>query len=142
MLSIAPLSTTLPAPTVEPFVLVVDDHEPSLVKLQRVIEAAGYQCVAAASAPEALVVCDARRPALVVTDLAMPRLDGQGLARWLKARYPSVPILLVTGEVLDAPAQADLGRTFAAVLTKPLEVESFLHLIDSLMPGAGRGARP
>ncbi len=142
MLTTTPLSLTVSQPRPEPFVLLVDDHEPSLIKLQKLVESAGYACVATPSAPEALVLCDARRPTLVVTDLSMPRLDGQGLARWLKARYPSMPILLVTGEVLDAPAQASLRRTFAAVLPKPLQVETFLSIVDDLMPGTSRGQRP
>jgi CheY-like chemotaxis protein len=64
----------------------------------------------------------------------MPNLDGQGLARWLRARYPSVPLILLTGEDLDAPNLAGLRRFFTAVLTKPIEVERFLDLLDRLMP--------
>jgi CheY-like chemotaxis protein len=130
------LSPATAAPA-EPFVLVVDDHEPSLRTLRALVEAAGHACVAMPSAPDALVYCDARRPALVVTDLAMPRMDGQGLARWLKARYPTTPILLVTGELLDTASLSALRRTFADVLSKPLQVEGFLRLLDDLMPAAG-----
>jgi CheY-like chemotaxis protein len=117
-----------------PFVLLVDDHESSLSTLRQVVESAGHGCVATLSASEALAFCDARRPAVVVTDLAMPMLDGQGLARWLKARFPTIPILLVTGETLDAGTRASLLSTFLAVLAKPLEVAEFLSLLDELMP--------
>jgi CheY-like chemotaxis protein len=142
MLNLTPVALTVPAPSPEPFVLLVDDHEPSLVKLQKVVEAAGYRCVATTSSPEALVVCDARRPALVVTDLSMPRLDGQGLARWLKARYPTIPIMLVTGELLDDPTQSAFRGTFAAVLNKPLQLELFLTTLDDLISRSARGPRP
>ena len=142
MLSVAPLSLTASSPCHEPFVLLVDDDEPSLMKLKKVLEATGFRCVAATSAAEALVVCDARRPSLVVTDLSMPRLDGRGLARWLKARYPSMPILLVTGEYLDGRTQDVFQRTFAAVLPKPLQFDTFLSLVDNLMPLSSRAPRP
>ncbi len=143
MPSIAPLSLVVSAPgAAEPFVLLVDDHEPSLVKLQKLVEAAGYHCLATASSPEALVLCDSQRPSLVVTDLAMPGLDGQVLARWFKARYPAVPIVLVTGELLDDPTRADLQATFAAVFPKPLPVDSFLNRLGDLMPTSGPGPRP
>lgn len=142
MLTISPLSMTLPVPSPEPFVLLVDDHEPTLSKLREVVQAAGYECVTASSASEALVLCDKRRPTLVVTDLSMPMLDGQGLARWLRARFPAVPILLLTGEVLDAETECDFRRTFAAVLTKPLQVESFLTIVDGIMPRPYRGPYP
>lgn len=126
----------------EPFVLLVDDHEPSLSRLQKVVESSGYSCVTSPSAATALVVCDARRPSLVITDLSMPMLDGRGLARWLKARYPSIPILLVTGEVLDGPTLSAFRRTFAAVIPKPIQVESFLRTVDELMPRKARAPRP
>ena len=142
MLSIAPMSLSVSTTPADPFVLLVDDHEPTLLKLRDVVHSAGYSCVVSRSAPEALVVCDARRPTLVVTDLSMPHLDGQGLARWLKARYPSIPIILVTGEVLDGPTETALRRTFAAVLSKPLHVDPFLTLVDDLMPRACRMPRP
>jgi CheY-like chemotaxis protein len=142
MQSVAPLALISTPPPPDPFVLAVDDHEPSLIGLQRVIESAGYSCLKTLSAPEALVLCDSMCPSLVVTDLAMPRLDGHALALWLKARYPSVPILLLTGEMLDCTTKSALNRTFEAVLSKPLQVESFLTLLDRLMPPSARRTRP
>src|SRR4051812_12451059 len=85
----------------EPFVLLVDDHESCLRLLRQLVETTGHPCVPAESAVDALVYCDSRPPRAVVTDLMMPQIDGQGLARWLKARYPSVPIVLVTGQDLE-----------------------------------------
>ena len=93
----------------------------------------GHPCVSAGSASDALVYCDARSPRVVVTDLCMPDLDGQGLARWLKARYPNLPIILVTGEELDATTLASLRQTFDEVLKKPVDVESLLSVLDRLM---------
>jgi CheY-like chemotaxis protein len=98
-----------------------------------VVESAGHSCVAKSSAPEALRYCEKRRPSLAVTDLIMPNVDGRGLAKGLRARHPGLPILLVTGELLDATALSSLHRTFQAVLIKPLEVEPFLALVDELI---------
>ena len=133
MLSIDSLESPVPAPTAGPFVLLVDDHAPSLRQLQDVVTMYGHPCVSAGSASDAIVYCDARSPQVVVTDLSMPDLDGQGLARWLKARYPTLPIILVTGEELDAPTLASLRQTFEEVLKKPLNVESFLSVLERLM---------
>jgi CheY-like chemotaxis protein len=118
------------------FVLLVDDHEPSLHRLHDVVEMAGHPCVSATSATDALVYCDTHPPQVVVTDLSMPDLDGQGLARWLTSRYPLVPIILITGEDLDSQALAGLRRKFTAVLFKPVDLEPFLDLLDRLMATA------
>jgi CheY-like chemotaxis protein len=72
----------------------------------------------------------------VVTDLAMPNLDGQRLARWLRSRFPSLPILLMTGEFLDPPLRRSLQRTFTAILPKPVDIAALLGLLDRLMPVA------
>jgi CheY-like chemotaxis protein len=118
----------------KPYVLLVDDHEPSLRRLHDVVKGAGYPCVAASSATAALGHCDVRRPQVVVTDLSMPNLDGQGLAHWIRARYPSLPLILMTGEHLEPAELAEMRRTFTAVFLKPIDLDRFLKWLDRLMP--------
>lgn len=132
-MSTAPFFQPAPGPA-QPYVLLVDDHAPSLERLRQVLEAAGYACVSTTSAPEALDYCETRPPTLVVTDLRMPRLDGPGLARWVQGRYPATPIVLVTGELLDGPALDQLCRTFAGVFTKPINIGPLLDLVGSFFP--------
>ena len=131
-MAIATLAPPLPA---SPFVLVADDDEDCLDVLRRLVEMTGRRCVTAGCGAEALAVCDRRRPSLIVTDLTMPRLDGIGLARAVRARFATLPIVLVTGQDLADPAlRPDLAR-FNATLPKPLEPCGFLTLITSLMAG-------
>ena len=142
MRCVATVPLTIRVVPAEPFVLLVDDHEPSLRGLLTVLESVGYSCVATPSPADALSYCDSRRPALVVTDLTMPRLDGHGLAQGLKARYPALPILLVTGEQLDPATQTVFRRIFSGVFSKPLEIEPFLKALDTLLPPERVGLRP
>jgi CheY-like chemotaxis protein len=142
MLSVAPLIDQGPLRAESPYVLLVDDHMPSLKRLCEIVEGAGHPCVMAASATEALTYCDARRPQVVVTDLSMPNLDGRGLASWLSARFPSMPLILMTGQSLDASALESLNRTFLAVLPKPVDIDWFLKCLDRLMPQSGIPTRP
>jgi CheY-like chemotaxis protein len=98
MMSVAPtLAANLRGGREMPYVLLVDDHEPSLKQLSEVVRGAGYWCSTASSATLAVGQCDHRRPQVVVTDLSMPNLDGRGLADWIKARHPSLPLILMTG---------------------------------------------
>ncbi len=136
MLSLDSLESSIAASIADPFVLLVDDHAPSLRQLHDVVTLFGHPCVSAGSASAALVYCDSRSPHVVVTDLSMPDLDGQGLARWLKARFPTLPIILVTGEELDAPTLAALRQTFEEVLKKPVNIETFLRVLERLMDTA------
>jgi CheY-like chemotaxis protein len=133
---LAPAPASASAAAAKPYVLLVDDHEPSLRQLDALIRGAGHRCVAACSGTEALHCCDSRRPRVVVTDLAMPNLDGVGLARWLHARYPSIPLILMTAHELDAQARGALEHTFTAVLPKPIDIQNLLGLLDRLTPRA------
>jgi len=125
----------------KPYVLVVDDHLSSLKRMSQIIERAGHSCVTAESASQALTFCEKRRPQVVVTDLSMPNLDGCGLASWLSQRYPSVPLMLMTGQALDAPELVVLRRRFTEVFFKPVDVDWFLQCLDRLMPSSGFSSR-
>lgn len=143
MLSVAPLVSARPGAITGPYVLLVDDHEPSLRQLHEVVALSGHGCASTCSSSDAVRLCEMRRPQVVVTDLAMPNLDGQALGRWLRSRFPSVPIILMTGQDLDAQALGRLRRTFTAILTKPVDIDRFLSLLGRLMPLRGnRGPAP
>ena len=141
MLSVAVRPSSSYYMPARPYVLLVDDHRPTLRRLQEVVELEGHATVAAASAAEAIRACDLRPPQVLVTDLAMPNLDGRGLARWMKARHPSVPLILVTGELLDESALVPLRRLFSAVYTKPVHLPSLLDRLARMMPVPPNRAR-
>jgi DNA-binding NtrC family response regulator len=142
MLIAAPPSVgTQFVPASAPYVLVVDDHEPSLRRLDELIKLSGHSCVPARSGTEALLCCDRSRPRIVVTDLTMPNLDGRGLALWLQARHPSVPIILMTGQSFDARTLGELHRIFTAVLAKPVDIQLLVGLLDRLMPPRSKRER-
>ena len=81
-----------------PKVLVVDDHSETLEVLELVLTIAGFEVTAKADGSSALdTVLD--EYAAVVTDLAMPGMDGTELVRHLRAKMKRpVPIVVLTGQ--------------------------------------------
>jgi putative two-component system response regulator len=81
----------------EPMRCIVVDDEPHLRRvLVRLMKSDGFTCEEAGSGVEALEAL-ARRPAvLVLTDLHMPDLDGIGLLRQVRQRYPDTAVMLIT----------------------------------------------
>ncbi len=128
----------------DPYVLLVDDHEPSL----RAPRPGGRGSRGIAACRRTLRHRGAallRRdpsPSVVVTDLSMPNLDGHGPGRWLQARHPSAPDHPDDGPGLRrAVARPRCGASSPAMLAKPVDVERFLDLPRS--PHAARGqSRP
>lgn len=118
----------------EPFILLVDDDEPSLRQLSLVMTLAGHRCVTAHSASDAQACCGIRVPQAVVTDLCMPGLDGQALGRWLRDRFPKLPLFLMTGQALDSEESQDLQRTFNEIVFKPLDPDHLLGRLSEMVP--------
>lgn len=95
-------------------ILVVDDSITTRTLEKNILAAAGFEVTVAVDGLEALRRIRANRPDVVVTDVAMPGLDGIGLTRRLRAHESTrdLPIILVTS--LDAPEQREQGLAAGA----------------------------
>jgi PAS domain S-box-containing protein len=125
-----------PAPTRgQACVLVVDDDAVVLTSTLRMLRSLGYAAVGARNGREALrSIADNPQIDLVLTDFAMPGMNGVELARAIRAERPSLPVIFVTGygdrdelrefgqsHILQKPcAEGDLAATIGAVLN-PIE---------------------
>jgi two-component system, OmpR family, KDP operon response regulator KdpE len=104
-----------------PLILVVDDDPSIRQTLTREMALAGYDAISAADGVEGQAVFEARRPDLVITDLAMPRMDGLGLlAAIRKVDATPVLVLSVRGEEEDKVRALDLGAD--DYVTKPFSL--------------------
>ena len=119
-----------------PPILLVEDEPPLLRLAARALRGAGFNVVTASSAEEALELLegDGPVPCALISDVVMPGLDGLGLAAQLRARYPALPVLLVSGY-----AEAALGRDLAAegirLLPKPYGLADLVTELRSILPG-------
>src|SRR5215213_8815861 len=75
-----------------PLILIVDDVEDNLEILQLRLESRGYEVIAAGDGEAALATIRDRLPDLVLLDIMMPKLDGIGAVKILKAD-PSLPFI-------------------------------------------------
>ena len=108
-----------------PLILVVDDDPSIRQTLTREIALAGYDAISAADGMEGKAVFEERRPDLVITDLAMPRMDGLGLlAAVRKVDATPVLVLSVRGEEEDKVRALDLGAD--DYVTKPFSLRELL----------------
>src|SRR5262245_27313127 len=79
-------------------VLVVDDEEPVRRFVERVLSEAGYVTTVAGDGTEAVTIAQDQPPFdVLVTDLVMPQMSGDELARRLRLNEPSLKVLYLTG---------------------------------------------
>ncbi|MBL8960727.1 MAG: response regulator [Gemmatimonadetes bacterium] len=103
--------------------LVVDD-EPHLRRvLVRVMQADGFACDEASTGVEALASLARRPVTLLLSDLHMPEMDGIGLLREVRSRYPDVAVVMITAVADVATAVSCLGAGAMDYLTKPFHIE-------------------
>jgi two-component system, cell cycle sensor histidine kinase and response regulator CckA len=120
--------------------LIVEDNEQNLYYLRSLLEGHGFDVVSARHGAEALVKARQTPPALVISDLLMPVMDGYTLLRHWKAdpRLSQVPFIVYTATYTEAE---DERLAFAlgadAFILKPSEPEDFMQRIREVVAGAG-----
>jgi CheY-like chemotaxis protein len=91
-------------PGIPPVVLIVEDEMVLRMRAVDMVEDAGYTPIEAMDAAEAVAILESRSDvALVCTDVQMPgQMDGVALAHAVHARWPTIRIIVVSGQ-LDLP---------------------------------------
>ncbi len=114
--------------------LVVEDEPAVRAVVVRSLESGGFHVLQAAGGAMALQVVDREgRPDLVLTDLMMPGIGGTELARRLKARWPDLPILYMSGYSAEDLRRQGEGDSEAVTIEKPFRPESLLRSINAAL---------
>ena len=114
-------------------ILVVDDEERSREVLMAYLRTDNHSVATASSGREALEKFRLRAFDLVITDRAMPEMNGEQTARFIKQVNQSVPIILLTGfsgqtgDENGKPAEVDV------VLNKPISLEALRRTISKVV---------
>ena len=116
-------------------VLLADDEPHVLRLLALKLGAAGFVVRTAPDGQAALAEARRQRPALVVTDLNMPRLDGLGLLRAMAADpdLRRVPVVMLTGRGHTLPADALALPSLVHVKRKPFSGREVLGLVQEVL---------
>jgi CheY-like chemotaxis protein len=121
--------------TVQMTALIVDDEPDVLRYMSIILEGVGYEILAADGGDEALALCKLHVIDVMISDVAMPRMNGRELAECVNAQYPDVPIVFVSGYPESKEILAGLNaRGFAhgyTYLQKPFRPEALLKAIKA-----------
>lgn len=124
------------APSKAVRVLVVDDEEPVRKFVERVLREAGYVTTLASDGPEALeIVKNGTAIDVLVTDLMMPKMTGDELARRLRQDEPTLKVLYLTGFSDRLFKEKSTLWQDEAFLEKPCSVKGLLQAVSLLYSG-------
>ena len=110
-------------------ILVVEDYEDVREIFAAFLTSRGYVVQTAADGLEALEIARATVPDLILLDLKMPRMDGEGFRREQLAdsRLAAVPVIVLSGNADAEDVAARLGAV--ACLCKPIDSSSLLTTV-------------
>lgn len=119
-------------------ILIVEDEPNMVAGLRDNFEYEGYEVLTAGDGVEGLERALKESPDLVVLDVMMPRMSGLDVCKQLKAKRPSIPIIMLTarGQEVDKVVGLELGAD--DYVTKPFSIRELLARVKAVL----RRARP
>jgi two-component sensor histidine kinase/CheY-like chemotaxis protein len=113
-------------------VLVVEDEMMLRMRAVDIVEDAGFTPIEAVNADDAFTILESRSDIdLLFTDIQMPgTMDGLKLAHAVHARWPSIKIMLVSGQVTPTEAEKPVNSRFYG---KPLEVKKMIAELQEML---------
>ena len=119
-------------------VLVVEDDDGIRAVIKRILERAGHRVLEATNGAEALRICDASGDSvdLVLSDIAMPEMQGPDLARRIRELHPRMAMLLMSGYAESASQQEGFLTDGVEFLGKPFSPDALTRKIRHILDGA------
>jgi DNA-binding response OmpR family regulator len=130
-------------------VLVVDD-DPQMRRMVVRMLAAQHQMFEAGDGQEGLKIFRTHRPAFIITDILMPKIEGLEMIREIRRVDPAVRVIAMSGGGATQPTMfLNFARTFGAdaILEKPFRASELLETVERLLSSgkdalAGTPCRP
>ena len=122
-----------------PKILVVDDSDVNRELLSRILKRVGYSVCSVADGPSGLAAVMQERPDLILTDIAMGKMDGWELTQRIKVNPATadIPVIAISAHYLESDRQRSIDVGCSAFETKPINIRRLLDKIESyLMPEA------
>ena len=124
-------------------ILFIDDEADIRTVTRTLLERAGYRVLSAARGEVGLMLARTERPAAILLDILMPKMDGREVLRQLKAdpATAAIPVIILTGIEEDDPMADPMESGAAHYLVKPYQPEDLLNSLRRVLSN-GHGAPP
>ena len=119
-------------------ILIVEDEPKSLVLIRDLLKVSGYSTIEATNGEQGVELAKKHRPALILMDIMMPKMDGYTACHEIKLDKvtKAIPVVMLTS--LDYELNKALGKDVGAAeyITKPVDREELLDVISRFLPAS------
>lgn len=116
--------------------LIVEDIPNVRELLEVTLRFQGYEVISATNGQEALDILETEKPALIITDILMPKLDGFAMVQELKSnpKTQNIPVIFLSATyVTPEDRQFAMSLGASRFIEKPIDTEDFLLTIAELL---------
>jgi len=115
-------------------ILVIDDDAQDRGLIGAVLRERGYEVILAENGRTGLMSCHRQHIDAVVLDLRMPELDGRSVLQQLRTLYPSLPVVVFSGEGTEEAEEDVLNRGATAFIQKAFSLEHLGLALQEVLP--------
>lgn len=120
-------------------ILIIEDNPANLELMSYLLNAHGYQTIAAVDGEMGLKAAEEESPDLIVCDVEMPRVDGLDVASRLKSStLRSIPLVAVTAYAMVGDRDKILAAGFDGYIAKPITPEKFVGQVEAFFSSPER----
>jgi CheY-like chemotaxis protein len=113
-------------------ILVVDDEPAVADTIRMILTFRGHEVEVADAAESALAVFAPGKYDLVITDLSLPKMDGLTLARTIKERAPTQPVILVTAYAESIQGDTERLQKVDFLIGKPFSLQQLQEALAKI----------
>ena len=123
-------------------ILIIEDNEVNRVLVRDMLRFKGYQTLEAPSAEEGIGVAREKKPALILMDFHLPKMNGIEAFNALRAdtETNSIPVIAVTASAMPEDRKKILAAGFDGLQTKPIHVTEFLSNVEKALKASSKSA--
>lgn len=116
-----------------PIILVIEDDDAVRRTVADILELNGFQCVLAANGVEGLALARRDLPAVIVTDIEMPEMNGYELLKAIRsdAALRATPVIMTTAKADRVAARRGMDLGADDYITKPFTEDELMHSIQA-----------
>ncbi len=120
---------------IQPQIVLIVDDDPQILRLvERMLGARKVSVLVAPRPSAALEICQRQTIDLLISDIAMPEMDGVKLAERVLKLHPNAQVLLISGAAKEAPLLSKSRRV--RFLRKPFFPAQLIECLHELLPEA------
>ncbi len=118
-------------------ILVVEDNRDNMTLILDLLQSLDYETITAGDGAEAVKAVEEQKPALILLDLSLPRVDGWSAARTLKGNpdLASIPIIALTAHALLGDRERALEAGCDDYVSKPINLRELTGKLAQYLGG-------